>query len=1318
MHTEIELTSAETVLPASFAQQRMWFLERFEGGAVYNVPIVTRLRGSLDVGALERALGVLTERHESLRTVFTAVDGVPYQVIRPAPPFSLKVIDVSGTPGKEERAQQIASQEARTRFDLASEAPFRVVLIKLGDEEHLLSLTLHHIIVDGWSIGVLNRELSALYGAFLEGGSPGLPELPIQYADYAAWQQEWMASGGLDEQLAYWQGQLAGAPALLELPADRPRPRRQSFRGAVVRSVLPLELLERVKALGERQGATLFMTLLTGFAVLLSRYSGQEDVVVASPVANRGRTELEGLIGLFVNTLALRVELEGEPSFCELLTRVREVALGAFSNQDLPFEKLVEKLVPERHLSHAPVAQVMFVVQNAVDRPVTLAGLEHERVLADRGTAKFDLTFFAAETPEGLRLSLEYCVDLFDEATVAGMLEHFRVLLEAALAEPERPVGELALLVGGERDRVVESWNATAREYALARCVHELVSEQVRRTPEALAVEYAGEQLTYRQLEARADQLAHYLRGLGVGPDVVVAVCAERSIEMVIALLAVLKAGGAYMPIDPAYPEERVAFMLADTNAPVLLTQQRLVARLPDHRARIVCLDGDWEAIGSHDDTPPAGGATLENLAYVIYTSGSTGRPKGVAMSHRPLANLLAWQLENWSEQSSEPAARTLQFASLSFDVAFQEIFSTWCSGGTLVLADEEVRRDPEALLALLAEQRVERLFLPFVALRNLCEAADYLALAAPSPSLREVITAGEQLKVTASIRAFFARTGCSLVNQYGPTESHVVTAFTLAGAPEQWPELPPIGRPIANAKIYLLDRHRQPVPVGVPGELYIGGVSLARGYLGRPELTSERFVSDPFNDDPDTRLYRTGDLARYLPDGNIDYLGRADHQLKIRGFRVEPGEIESALRDHPAVREALAIARQNDNGDTRLDAYLISDTPTPSAPELRDHLHRSLPDYMIPSTFTFLDEYPLTPNGKVDRTQLAAMPPPEEKPSHTLTPPRTETEERLAAIWRNVLAIPEIGIHDNFFELGGHSLLATKLISRVRNALGLELPLRMVFEAPTVAGFAQVFEDASVAEMTAPALSPIDPVPREWRWLDRVGVEDMGCMLPASFAEQRLWFLDRLEPESRAYNLALVTRLRGRLDVVALERALSALAARHESLRTTFPMIEDVPQRLVRPPRPVSLPVTDLSGSDGAQERAQALVGVEAGRGFDLQAGPLLRAGLLRLGEDEHIFMLTLHHIVVDGWSIGVLNRELGALYGAFLEGRSPGLPELRIQYADFAAWQQEWMASGGLDEQLAYWQGQLAGAPALLELSGRPPTAGAAELPWGCGS
>jgi amino acid adenylation domain-containing protein len=1043
------------VLPASFAQQRLWFLDRIEaGGAVYNVPLASRLRGPLRVEVLERALATIVERHESLRTVFALEDGIPVQVIAEAPAFALPVVDLSGEPDAEERALALATEQACEGFDLSADPLLRAQLIRIADEDHVLSLTIHHIAADAWSMGVLNRELSTLYGALAEGRDPELPELPIQYGDFAVWQRQWMEDGGLDGQLEYWERALAGAPTLLELPTDKPRPAEQSFRGTTLRRVLPAELLAGLKSLGDREGATLFMTLLAAFSTLMSRYSGQQDIVVGSPVANRNRLELEGLIGLFVNTLPLRTDLSGQPSFREAIRRAREACLGGFSNQDLPFEKLVQELNPERDRSHAPLAQVLFVLQSSVEKPVTLPGLEQERVVTERGTSKFDLSLFASEVPDGLRVSIEYCTDLFEEATIERMIEHFRVLLESAVEDPDCPVDRLRIIPDSERELVLRSWNDTARPYGLDRCVHELFADQSRRTPDQIAAEFGDQVLTYAELDTAADALGRRLRELGVGPDVAVAIAADRSLEMVVGVLAILKAGGAYAPIDPSYPQERIAFMLADSGTPVLLTHQRLVDGLPEHEAHVLLLDDVLTPAPADaaDDPVPAAGVTADNLAYVIYTSGSTGRPKGVAVGHRPLVNLITWQLQSLTEPV---AARTLQFASLSFDVAFQEMFSTWCSGGTLVLIEDRVRRDPRALLEVLGEERLERLFLPYVGLQALCEATEHTQTSLPS--LRQVITAGEQLKATEPIRRFFARhVECRLTNHYGPSESHVVTAFELPAATADWSSLPPIGRPIANARIYLLDPHREPVPVGVPGELYIGGVSLARGYLGRAELTAERFVADPFGDGPDARMYKSGDLARHLPDGNIEFLGRSDDQVKIRGFRVELGEVEAMLTRHPAVAEAVAIAREDRPGDVRLVAYVVLKAGrTEPEPDLLQHARRLVPDYLVPQHVVILPSVPLTPSGKIDRRGLPAPQRQQNGDRPAQEQSSTELERALAGIWQRLLQVDQVGLDDDFFDLGGHSLLAVQVVHAIEEELGRTCTLPMLFRSGTVRALA-----------------------------------------------------------------------------------------------------------------------------------------------------------------------------------------------------------------------------------------------------------------------
>ncbi|RKH11041.1 amino acid adenylation domain-containing protein [Corallococcus sp. CA053C] len=1049
-------------LPLSFAQQRLWFLDQFEpDSAFYNIPLSVRLPGPLDVPALREALQALVRRHESLRTTFEVVQGQPVQRITPSLTLALPVVDLRELPeaAREAEAHRLAHEEARTPFQLQQGPLLRTRLLTLGDTEQLLLLTLHHIISDGWSVEVLLRELGVLYTAAQAGQPSPLPELPIQYADFAVWQRQWLSGPVLEEQLRYWKQQLEGAPAVLELPTDRPRPPVQVFRGGLHSFSLPGTLVAPLKALCEREQVTLFMTLLAAFKTLLHRYTGQEDLIVGTPIANRTRPELEGLIGFFANTLVLRTRLSGGSSFRQLLAQVREVTLGAYAHQDIPFEKLVEELKPERDLAYSPLFQVMFALQN-LGRSLPEGGAPADAAAPVPGTgaAKFDLTAFLLEDTSGLQAGFEYNSDLFDAGTVARMAAHFENLLAAVVAEPDRPLSTLPVLSQAELLTLAD-WNATHASFP-ERCVHRLFEDQAARTPDAVALRFEGATLSYGELNARANRWAHRLQALGVRPDTRVGLFLDRSLEMVVAVLAVLKAGGAYVPLDPGYPRARLASMLEDARAPLLLTHARLGDRLPAGEARVLMLDGE-EDLGAREDNPTSD-TTPGHLAYVIYTSGSTGRPKGVAMAHRPLANMLHWQ----NGRSTLPAgARTLQFASLSFDVSFQEVFSTLTTGGTLVLVREELRRDPEALWALLRKEGVHRLFLPYVALQQLAEQARDLPVL--PTTLREVITAGESLQVTPRIAGLFARLGCALYNQYGPTESHVVTELALTGPSSGWPARPSIGRPIPNVSIHLLDAHLQPVPVGVAGELYIGGVALARGYLDRQDLTEERFIVDPGGGpDGSRRLYRTGDRARYLPDGKIDFLGRTDDQLKLRGFRVEPGEIEAALRTHPDVSEAAVVAWKEDTGGWRLVAYVQPGpgaSPTPHV--LRTHLAGSLPEHMLPSGFMVLASLPRTPSGKLDRR---ALPRPSDLPAATaaaFVAPGTPTEEALARIWAELLRLERVGRHDHFFELGGHSLLATRVISRIREDLRVELPLRRIFESPTLEGLSLAVVQARVEQ-------------------------------------------------------------------------------------------------------------------------------------------------------------------------------------------------------------------------------------------------------------
>nr|WP_223759268.1 non-ribosomal peptide synthase/polyketide synthase [Myxococcus sp. RHSTA-1-4] len=1271
----------------SYAQQRLWFLDQFQPDSpLYNMSAALRLEGVLDVAALERAFAGLVRRHEVLRTSFEVREGRPVQVVSPASEWTLEVEDLSFLPTseREEEALRLAREEARRPFDLTRGPLLRTRLLRLSEQHHLLVVTMHHIISDGWSIGVLTHEMVALYEAAVAGQPSALPPLPIQYTDYSAWQREWLQGEVLERQLDYWRKQLDGAPPALELSTDWPRTADASNPGTWLRVELPLELTQALTALCKGEGATLFMGLLAGLQALLSRYSGQDDICVGAPIAGRTQAETEGLIGFFVNTLVMRTHLDGDPTFRELLGRVKDVTLDAYAHQDVPFERLVEVLQPPRQPERTPFFQVALVMLNTPSTELTVPGLTLRLMELDSGTAKFDFTLTLSEMPQGLRGALEYRTDLYEDHTAARMVDHLRVLLEDAVAWPERRLSELSLLAEEERRRVLVEWNGAAGESSPAACVHALVAAQAARTPDAVAVVHEGDTLSYAELERRANQLARYLLARGVRPGDRVGLCVERSLELAVGVLGILKTGAAYLPLDPGYPAERLAFMLEDAAVPVVVTQDSLMPVLPARvRTRRVLLDVEATAIADQPSHAPAVEVPPESACYVIYTSGSTGRPKGVALPHRALSNLLAWQLK----QSVKPDATTLQFAALSFDVSFQELFSTWCAGGTLVMPTALVRQDMPALLDLMARTGVERMFLPFVALQAL---ADAVAHGARLPQrLREVVTAGEQLQVTPAVVALFERLpGCVLENQYGPSETHVVSAYRLQGAPASWPRLPPIGSPPPGTRLYVLDERGQPCAIGVPGELYLGGVQVAHGYVGRPELTAGKFVPDPFSREPGARLYRTGDRARWRAEGTVEFLGRLDGQVKVRGFRIELGEVEAALRDASGVRDAAAVVREDTPGDKRLVGYVVLRPDTGWDPEsLRESLERRLPEYMVPSALVRLEALPLTPSGKLARRLLPAPDAESLRGDAPFVAPRSPLEQSLAEVFSSVLGVPRVGVTDNFFSLGGHSLLATQVVSRLRASLKVEVPLRELFEAPTVEALARRLAGQVPAEVRRTPAPVIVPRTRE---------------AELSFAQQRLWFLDRLEPGGSLFNIPIALRIEGALDVNALEHAFREVVRRHEALRTVFRDMPEGPVQVILSGVEPRLMVEDLRvlPMDVREQEARRLEEEEARRPFNLSTGPLLRATLLRIQDTEYLLLLTMHHITSDGWSMGVLVREVVALYAAHREGRPSPLPALSVQYADYAAWQREWLKGDVLESQLAYWRRQLKGAPAVLEL------------------
>jgi amino acid adenylation domain-containing protein len=1709
--------------PTSFAQQRLLFLDQLEPGSpFYNVPQAISIKGRLNVPALRSTFAEIVRRHEALRTTFSERDGSPVQIIAKSLTLELPLIDLTALPEfeRETEASRLAKEEAEQPFDLTTGPLIRGRLLAVGDNAHVLLFTMHHVVSDGWSMGVLFRELGAIYEAFADERPSPLPELPIQYADYAVWQREWLQGEALQNQIAYWKTKLAGAPPLLELPTDRPRPAIQHFHGAKQVRHLPRSLIENLKQVSLEERVTLFMTLLAAFKVLLWRYTNQDDIVVGSPIANRTRAETEELIGFFVNTLVLRTNLAGNPTFRDLLKRVKEMALGAYDHQDVPFEKLVEDLRPDRDPGRNPLFQVSFVLQNATRSKLELSGLTLEPLEIHSGTTKFDLSLSILEGVDGLKATWEYDTDLFDNARMSRMVDHFQVLLEGIVANPATRLSELPLLTTAEQQQILVEWNQTLTVSPDRRCIHELFEQQAERTPEAVAVVFEDSKLTYRELNCRSNQLAHYLRAAGARADVLVGLCLERSAEILVGLLGILKAGAAYLPLEPDYPAERLRFILENAGAPILVTVKPLSDRLPrlqPGNMRIVCLDTEADEIARESNDNPGTFVAPENLAYVIYTSGSTGKPKGTLVAHRGLTNYLNWATQTYPLTRGKGA---LVHSSIAFDLTITGLFAPLVVGRTA-----HILKESQGVISLSAALRAERGFsLIKITPAHLDLLSQELTRDEAEGCAAALVIGGENL--TSESVKFWQDTAPEtiLINEYGPTETVVGCCVYTIGKGDHWPASIPIGRPIANTQLYVLSPTLQPLPVGVPGELYIGGAGLARGYLKQPELTAERFVPDPFAREAGSRLYKTGDKVVYLEDGNMEFLGRLDHQVKIRGYRIEPEEIEVLLKEHPLIRDSVVVVRQDGLSDKRLVAYVVpesemdakevsdenrsaehvsqwrllyeemyaaevadptfnlvgwnssytgkeipseemrewveqtverilsleprrvleigcgsglllfriaprcdlyigadfseaaierlrktlnnglqalpqvsvaqrtaddfagvepgsfdavilnsvaqyfpgigyllrvvqgairavkpggsiflgdlrslpllkvfhssvqfsqadekvkitelrerirnqvlkeeelvvdpaffsylkehlpeiasvqiqlkrgryqneltkfrydvvvrtrreneqrstaavsqgrsldwekkdltlstlrqhlveeqpesltirqvpnarlradlkindllaADSGVETVGELRDLLRGSelddrvepediwelaatlgyyaevswarggapdrfdvllkkagssegvdsglvgaderkakplghyannplqgklarglslqlqpflkerLPDYMIPSALVVMEALPLTPNGKIDRGALPSPDHPRPELETAFTAPRTQTEQIVANILSDVLGLDRVGLHDNFFESGGHSLLASQVVSRLRKAFNVELPVRWIFDSPTVLELAARVE----ANEDNNQLKDLPVV---------AGKRDR---LPLSFAQQRLWFLNQFQPESPFYNVAYATQISGALDVAALTRALDTIVARHEALRTVFDTVDDEPVQRILATQPLSLKSIDLSSSEtDRMEAARKLLREEAERHFDLEQGPLFRPMLIRLDETEHILLLCIHHIVSDGWSFAVLLRELRVLYEAYSRNEPSPLPGLKVQYADYAVWQRSWLQGERLEGHLSFWKRHLAGAPLVLELPAdkpRPPaqTFGGADL------
>ncbi|MGE7991378.1 amino acid adenylation domain-containing protein [Pseudomonas sp. NPDC089554] len=1266
----IEVIERGETQTLSSAQQRLWFLAQLEGGnAAYHMPLNLRLRGELDVTALASSLDRLVARHEALRTTFVSSEGEGRaRVAEPGEGIALTQVDLHGQPDAQARLQALADAQGTQPFDLAQGPLIRACLVRLARDEHVLLLTQHHIISDGWSVGVLTRDLQALYAAALQGHEALLPALPVQYVDYAAWQHQWLAGEVLERQRRYWRQALEGAPVLLTLATDHKRPAVQDFRGGFVPLTLDHALTTRLKALCAAQGCTLFMALLAAWSQVLMRLANQDDVVIGVPSANRPDPALDGLLGFFVNTLALRMTRQGTPSLKQWLHQAREVALQAQAHQDLPFEQVVELLNPPRSLSHSPLFQVLFAWEQDQGATLALPGVEVSAVPASQHVAKFDLQLALSERDGQIVGGLEYASGLFEPDTVARIGEYLRRALQGMVGDISQSFAQLELMDAGTRRQMLHSWNDTARE--IDGQLGSRLQAIVQRIPDAVALIAEGRTFSYAELDREANRLAHYLIDLGVGPEQRVGLCLERSAQMVVGLLATLKAGAAYVPFDPAYPAERLAFMLEDAAPALLLTQASLRAGLPPaaNTLALCCLDSEAERWASYPDTTPQVAVSPENLGYVLYTSGSTGRPKGVAHSRRALDNLIAWQLE----QTPEPQ-RVLQFASLNFDVSFQEICSTLCQGGSLLLLSEAERKDLTQLRPTLVAQGVQRAFLPFAVLQQLttlCEADASM----PSGGC-QVITAGEALQVNDALRHFVQGLGGEyLYNQYGPTETHVVSQYRLAcDEAESWPESPPIGKPIANARLYVLDGDLNPVPVGVTGELYIAGACLARGYLNRAPLSAERFLPDPFSLEAGARMYRSGDLARWQADGNVQYLGRADQQVKLRGFRVELGEIDSLLRQQPGVQDAAVLLR-----DDLLVAYVVG-SASPEA--LRTALQRQLPEHMLPSAWMSLEQLPLTRNGKLDRQ---ALPAPQRGGAARYEAPRNTTERLLAEVWAELLKCERVGIHDNFFDLGGHSLLATRMVYAINQRLGAQLSLSGLFQSPVLLDLA-ILVQASAGEPTeaAPALE-VDPAARH-------------APFPLTDIQQAYWFGREASVSLGGVSAHGYEELRvPGLDVARLETALNRMIQRHDMLRVVF--LDDGTQQVLAQVPNYTVACSDLRGlaAEDAQRTLAATRERQSHQVLDASQWPLFDFQVSLLDDGISHLHISLDALVVDAASTQILARELMAFY----QDPALQLPDPGVTFRDYVLAERRLRDGARYARALDYWRERvetLAPAPDL---------------------
>ncbi|ACK67010.1 amino acid adenylation domain protein [Rippkaea orientalis PCC 8801] len=1280
MNTEQKFTSINSYLqtfnpedvfifPTSSAQARLWFLAELEpDSSVYNEQVIIELQGQFNQTALEKSFNEIVRRHEILRTFFTTDQGKPVQVILPYLSLEFPVIDLSHLSSKEQETiiKKHTINEGQKPFDLTQIPLIRIIVLKLHPQKHLLLITLHHIIIDGWSGGVLMKELGLLYEAFCHKKSSPLPPLSIQYADFTIWQNDYLQSEKLKQQLSYWQEKLTSIPPLLELPTDYHRPPMQTFKGQCQTFELTPELSYQLKQLSQKNGSTLFMTLLAAWTILLSRYSRQQDIVIGSPIANRNRVEIEPLIGFFANTLVLRTNLSGNPAFSELLNQVRQVCLEAYTHQDIPFEKLVEALQPERNLSQTPLFQVMFVLQNANYEELKLSDFTFRFLPKENTIAKFDLTLSMLESQEKLTGEIEYNQDLFNCSTIARMAEHFLGLLGEIVRNPQKPITELSFLTESEQNQLLIHWNNTKVEYSKTQCIHQLFEEQVIRTPDAIALEFEGITLTYFELNQKANQLGHYLQKLGVKPDSLVGICVKRSPDMIIGVLGILKAGGAYIPIDPTYPKERIAYLLEDAQIDLLLSQAGLSTELPQSQTTVINLDENWSEIALESCNNVLSQVTPQNLVYIIYTSGSTGKPKGVMIEHQSLVNFTKTAIDIYN---ITPKDRVLQFASISFDAAAEEIYPCLSSGATLVLRTDEMIASTDTFFHQCQAKQLTVLDLPTAYWQQITTELENANQKLPN-TLRLVIIGGERA-IPEKIETWHKKVGDfpKLLNTYGPTESTVVaTVYPLISSVKIKQEVP-IGKPINNVTTYILDPNLQLVPIGVPGELYLGGMGLAKGYLNRPKLTAEKFIINPFN--TSERLYKTGDLVRYLSDGNIEFLGRIDNQVKIRGFRIELGEIESILSRHPEIKETVVIVREDTPAQKRLVAYITSDkiasqTDNNWYETLKHYLKTSLPDYMIPQSFVLLENLPLTVNGKIDYSRLPC-------PDYSLInsdknyiAPRTPIEATLAQIWSDILKHQNISINHNFFDLGGDSIISIQVIARAKQA-GIKIKPKQLFEYQTIA------ELAAVAKVDQSSLNEQELI--------------TGSVLLTPIQH---WFFNQNLVESHHWNQGILLEVEADININDLQEAIKHLLIYHDGLRLRFEFVNNHWQQIYSHPQDsIPLEIVDLSNvSPNQQSNLIKQKANECQSSLDLSQGLVFKSLFFYLGNNQpNRLLIIIHHLVIDGVSWRILLEDLVTVYQQLHQEQTIQLPPKTTSLQKWSQKLYDYAQSEKIQKELDYW-------------------------------